>query len=134
MAATSCWRGCNGSYLPAMLQRRGYLWAANMQNVMTAERERGIYQRLAHTEDSAVPGGGRYLLLFGAESPYAFVDDPTSQLRMAGKGLELYHPIDEPGSPHPNPSPFGELRTQPRGRGVRRGGRDAAADGGAPPV
>jgi hypothetical protein len=51
-------------YLPQMLARPGYLWAAHVQNVMTPGREANINQRLVHTTDPSVPDGNHYLLLF----------------------------------------------------------------------
>ena len=61
-------------YLPSMLQRRGYLWAAHVENVDWPEREERNRQRLTHTDDPAVPAGFRHLVLFGAASPHVFVD------------------------------------------------------------
>ena len=63
----------HGVYLPAMLRRSGYLWAAHVQNVDSPEREAANYRRLTHTDDPSVPLGYRYLLLFGAEDPHVFV-------------------------------------------------------------
>lgn len=72
----------HGEHLPAMRQRPGYLWAANVENVMTPEREEGLYRRVAHTADPSVPGGNQFLLLFGAESPHTFVH-PTPEALVA---------------------------------------------------
>ena len=63
----------HGVYLPAMLKRPGYLWAAHVQNVDSPEREAANYKRLTHTDDPSVPQGYRYLLLFGAGDPHVFV-------------------------------------------------------------
>ena len=59
-------------HLPAMLERPGYLWAAHVQNVVSEERERQM--TTTKTSDPTVPTGHAYLLLFGAASPYVFVD------------------------------------------------------------
>jgi hypothetical protein len=63
-------------HLPAMLRRSGYLWAAHVENIDSPEREEATYRRLTHTQDPAVPGGFRHLVLFGAASPHAFVEPP----------------------------------------------------------
>ena len=64
-------------YIPRMLTRSGYLWAAHVENLMPVERETAIHRRLVHTEDPAIGTGNQYLLLFGAPSPTVFVA-PTS--------------------------------------------------------
>jgi hypothetical protein len=64
----------HGAYLPAILRRPGYLWAAHVQNVDSLEREAASYKRLTHTDDPSVPQGYRFLLLFGAEDPHTFVE------------------------------------------------------------
>ena len=70
----------HGVYLPAMLQRPGYLWAAHVQNIDSPEREAASYKRLVHTEDPSVPQGYRYLLLFGAADPHVFVAPAASEI------------------------------------------------------
>jgi len=70
-------------YLPQMLARPGYLWAAHVQNVMTPGREANINQRLVHTTDPAVPDGNHYLLLFGAENPHVFMYPTPAELLAA---------------------------------------------------
>jgi hypothetical protein len=68
----------HGTYLPEMLARPGYLWAAHVENIMSPEREqRSITIK---TTDPSVPGGNNYLLLFGAESPHIFMDPPPAEL------------------------------------------------------
>lgn len=54
-------------YLPAMLKRPGIAWAAHY----LAEKGRPP-ERLAHTDDVSVPGGGDYMLLIGAADAHAF--------------------------------------------------------------
>lgn len=68
------------SYLPAMLRRPGYLWAAHVRTINTPERERDVIRRLVHTDDRSVPGGNDYVLLFGAADPQPFVDPAPSEL------------------------------------------------------
>jgi hypothetical protein len=70
-------------YLPAILARPGYLWAAHVQNIMTPEREAHNARRLTHVSDPAVPTGNQYLLLFGAESPHTFADPSPAELLAA---------------------------------------------------
>jgi hypothetical protein len=73
----------HGVYLPAMLRRSGYLWAAHVQNVDSPEREAANYRRLTHTDDPSVPQGYRYLLLFGAEDPHVFVAPDAEEMKSA---------------------------------------------------
>ncbi len=70
----------HNTHLPAMLHRPGYLWAANVENVVSEEREARNYARLVHTEDPAVPGGYGYVLMFGAESPHTFVNPSAAEM------------------------------------------------------
>jgi hypothetical protein len=70
----------HGVYLPAMLQRPGYLWAAHVQNIDTPEREAASARRLTRTDDPAVPQGYRYLLLFGAADPHVFVAPAAAEI------------------------------------------------------
>src|SRR3990170_3597383 len=53
------------TYIPELLKRPGYLWAAHYATV-----EKGDVR--IHTDDSSVPAGTRYLLLFGAEEADVF--------------------------------------------------------------
>jgi hypothetical protein len=73
----------HGTFLPAMLQRPGYLWAAHVQNVDSPEREAASYRRLTHTDDPWVPQGYRYLLLFGAMDPHVFVAPSAEEIESA---------------------------------------------------
>lgn len=68
-------------HLPDMLRRHGYLWAAHVENIMSAERERA--SKTIKTADPGVPTGNAYLLLFGAESPHTFMDPPPAELAAA---------------------------------------------------
>ena len=67
-------------YLPAMLAKPGYLWAAHVENVDWPEREEANARRLTRTDDSAVLDGFRHLVLFGAASPHTFVDPSPAEM------------------------------------------------------
>jgi hypothetical protein len=45
----------HGRFLPAMLARPGYLWAAHVKNTDSPEREEANARRLRRTDDPAVP-------------------------------------------------------------------------------
>lgn len=64
----------HGSYIPKVLARRGVQGAAHYQSEPAAPMPRA--GRLKPTGDPSVPAGDRYILIFGGESPYVFVD-PT---------------------------------------------------------
>jgi len=65
----------HGTYIPKLLERPGFLWAAHYRSE-TNPRQAGVAAgapgRLRHTDDKSVPTGNAYILLFGAESPHAF--------------------------------------------------------------
>jgi hypothetical protein len=69
-------------YLPLMLRRPGYLWAAHVENVDWPEREEASQRRLTHTNDAAVPTGFRHLVLFGAASPHTFADPMPAEVAL----------------------------------------------------
>jgi hypothetical protein len=73
----------HGTHLPAMLQRHGYLWAAHVENVTSAEREARSAARLTRTSDASVPGGFEYLLLYGATDAHIFADPSPAELLAA---------------------------------------------------
>lgn len=70
----------HGTYLPAVLQRPGYLWAAHVENVTSAEREARSAARLTRTSDASVPEGFEYLLLYGAVNAHVFADPSPAEL------------------------------------------------------
>ena len=47
-------------YIPRVLERQGCLWAAHYEAVVKGDVR-------MHTDDTTVPGGTKFLLLFGAE-------------------------------------------------------------------
>ncbi len=60
-------------HLPAMLGRPGFLWAAHYEATGGGEQmEQVKNEALAHAGEDAVPGGTRFILLFGAVSPHVF--------------------------------------------------------------
>jgi hypothetical protein len=63
----------HGSYIPAVLKRPGYLWAAHYasvkkNNMTTMRREKGIL----NTADASVPPGEDFMLFFGAADTAVF--------------------------------------------------------------
>lgn len=70
----------HSSYIPSMLARPGYLWAAHVENIMTPEREAAQAARLVRTTDTSVPTGNQYLLLFGTVSPHVLADPSPNEM------------------------------------------------------
>ncbi len=70
----------HGVYLPGMLRRPGYLWAAHVRNVTDPEREAASARRLVHTTDASVGTGFGFLLMFGAEDAQCFVDPSMEEI------------------------------------------------------
>jgi hypothetical protein len=70
----------HGSYIPTMLKRMGYMWAAHYASESNVKMT-GAPNRLGHTADSKVPTGDRYILLFGAADAHVFVDPTPAQMR-----------------------------------------------------
>src|SRR6195256_7039683 len=66
------------SYLPALLKRPGYLWAAHYATRDTENRA-----DLHHVEDPKVPTGFRYMLLIGAKDAGVFGSPTPSEIRAA---------------------------------------------------
>ena len=58
-------------YLPGLLQRPGYAWAAHYEITGGGGRMQEIHDRLQRAGDD-VPTGSRYLVLVGAGSPHVF--------------------------------------------------------------
>ena len=80
-------------YIPEALTRHGYLWAAHIRNLTQEERFQGAPPAfsLRHTDETSVPTGNRYLLLFGAEHPHIFVDPSPAEMsaKMSATDREL---------------------------------------------
>jgi hypothetical protein len=72
---------CHERYIPALLARRGYLWAAHYASV---ERDRMVATHpdfvTPSTADTTVPAGDRYILLVAGEDAHVFGDPVPSAL------------------------------------------------------
>ena len=66
------------SYLPALLKRPGYLWAAHYATRHTENRA-----DLHHVEDPKVPTGFRYMLLIGAKDAGVFGNPAPIEIHAA---------------------------------------------------
>lgn len=78
----------HGSYLPSVLQRPGYVWAAHYQVVGGGPDMATIAGKLNRLEGPEVGTGTDYLLLIGAASAHVFfspnlvrVDNPLAELQ-----------------------------------------------------
>lgn len=60
------------TYIPALLKRPGFLWAAHYESIAKGTMTRARKGLLHHTADASVPAGDRYILLFGAEQAHVF--------------------------------------------------------------
>lgn len=65
----------HGTYIPAVLQRPGVLWAAHY-GCEADPPYSGRKGRLTRTSDESVPAGTGFILLFGGREPHVFVN-PT---------------------------------------------------------
>ncbi len=65
-------------YLPEMLKRPGYLWAAHY-----ATRDTEVSPELHHTQDPSVPTGFRYILLIAAKDAFVFGNPIPSAIHAA---------------------------------------------------
>jgi hypothetical protein len=70
----------HGTYLPALLKRPGYLWAAHYA---TREREGGGATQIQHTTDPKVGTGYHYILLVGAADADVFGNPTPSAINAA---------------------------------------------------
>ena len=71
----------HGTYLPALLRRPGYMWAAHYA---TRGTEGGSTSaQIHHTDDPSVPPGFRYILLIGATDAFVFGDPVPSAIHAA---------------------------------------------------
>lgn len=62
----------HGSYLPQLLKRPGYLWAAHYGSISSDKIPRRTSGRRYTTTDPAVPTGDRYILLIGGSDSNVF--------------------------------------------------------------
>ncbi len=69
------------TYIPGLLKRHGFLWAAHYAAVNKESRPATRRESaLNHTDDDSVPTGSRYILLIGAEQANIFADPVPSML------------------------------------------------------
>lgn len=61
----------HGTYIPELLKRPGYLWAAHYAKLNATNVPRASRKKLT-TSDSTVPKGDQYILLLGAECTSVF--------------------------------------------------------------
>ena len=71
----------HGVYLPQLLRRPGYMWAAHY----ATREEPGSAPRpdIHHVQDPKIPTGFRYILLVGAKDPFVFGNPAPSALNAA---------------------------------------------------
>lgn len=65
-------------HLPEAMKRPGYLWGAHYASVDDVVNN--VPGRLAHTKDSSIPAGDRFILLFGAEEVSPFLNPTPAEL------------------------------------------------------
>jgi len=69
------------SHLPELLEKRpDVLWAAHFENAGHSKQFKEVLDRMRRAEPGELPHGGEYLLLLGAETPYAFFDPTIDQI------------------------------------------------------
>ena len=68
----ACLNWTHEVYLPGLLQRPGYLWAAHYATVDSSARRTNTRDTRTTTDDASVPRGERYVLLVGAEDADVF--------------------------------------------------------------
>jgi hypothetical protein len=73
----------HGSYIPGMLKRPGYLWAAHYASIPETGIPRRTSGKKNTTTDPDVPKGDRFILLFGAEHSNIFGDPVPSEMHAA---------------------------------------------------
>lgn len=66
-------------YLPEACARRGYLWGAHYELVERGT-PREVNPHVKYSNDPSVPSGTEFLILFGAESSYTFMDPGPNRL------------------------------------------------------
>jgi hypothetical protein len=74
----------HGTYIPALLKRPGYRWAAHYAAIPKHTRPSSLREAaLNHADDATLPTGDRYILLVGAEDAHRFGDPVPSVLNAA---------------------------------------------------
>jgi hypothetical protein len=69
----------HSAYIPRVLARPGVLWAAHYISEADPTYAGTAKGRIKHTTDATVPAGTRFILLFGGETPHAFVNPAPAQ-------------------------------------------------------
>lgn len=70
----------HGSYIPRLLERSGYLWAAHYGSLPSAGNTPRRHGRKFTTDDPSVPSGDRFILIFGGRDAAVFGDPVPSVL------------------------------------------------------
>lgn len=74
----------HGQYLPGLLERAGFLWAAHYEVTGGgAQMERVRSAALAYAPREALPGGTQFVLLIGAPSPHVFFHPAVAEVERA---------------------------------------------------
>jgi hypothetical protein len=68
------------TYLPEMLKRPGYLWAAHFEVTGGGSRMNRVQEKLTYTSDESAGSGTGYILLFGAASPHVFCGPSLAEI------------------------------------------------------
>jgi len=69
-------------YIPAQLARPGFLWAAHYESVENIVYA-GAKGRLRNVSDPSVPGGTRFILIFGGAGPNVFLSPTPGEAHAA---------------------------------------------------
>src|SRR6185503_973587 len=70
----------HGTFIPQLLKRPGYLWAAHYATVDKSSRRTNTRDTRNTVEDPAVPRGGQYMLIVGGEDADVFGKPVPSKL------------------------------------------------------
>ena len=78
-------------YLPRLLRRPGYAWAAHYQITGGGSDMQEIHDRLSRSDAEDVPDGSQYLVLVGAASPHVFFNPAAveNEQQESGKTGEM---------------------------------------------
>src|SRR5262249_23051122 len=62
----------HGAYIPKVVERPGVLWGAHYASEENVVPLGGGKGRVSHVKPDSIPGGDRYILIFGAENADVF--------------------------------------------------------------
>ncbi len=109
----------HGTYLPKLLQRPRYLWAAHFQ-VDQGDNRVTFHENMNRVDDEEVGQGTQFVLVMGAENPHVFFTadednrpedaDPTAQEmvgRRIGSRLCVFSEVDRVKGPEAAARPDG---------------------------